>query len=263
MRKNYHNAIIAALILITAVQALLIFIFLKRPAEKIAIHKPLPAAVKAKIAIVLDDWGYKQGNLEALKQNPYPLTLAVLPNLPFSKRVCEYGHSLGKEIILHLPMEPHEVVNLEKNTIMTSMDDKSIAEILALDLDSIPYVKGVSNHMGSKAVEDKNTISGVFKEIRKRKLYFLDSYVTLKSVCSEYALSMRIPLARRDVFLDNEQDPSYIRKQLYNLKIKALKQGSAVGIGHDRKNTLLVLREVMPELEKEGYKFVFVSDLVR
>lgn len=263
MRKNYHHAVIAALILVIVVQSLIILIFLKHPVEKKIKHVPLHTAVKARIAIVLDDWGYNQENLASLKQIPYPLTLAVLPNLSFSRSVGVYGHSLGKQIILHLPMEPHESVNLEKNTIMTFMDDKHIEEILAQDLGSIPYVRGVSNHMGSKAVENKNTIFAVFKEIRKRKLFFLDSYVSLKSVCYENALSLRLPIVKRDIFIDNESDPSLIRRQLYKLRAKALKQGCAVGIGHDRKNTLLVLREVMPEMEDEGYKFVFVSDLVR
>jgi polysaccharide deacetylase 2 family uncharacterized protein YibQ len=39
--------------------------------------------------------------------------------------------------------------------------------------------------------------------------------------------------------------------------------GSAVGIGHDRKITLEVLRDVMPQLAKEGYKLVFVSELAQ
>lgn len=262
MVKNYRHAVIGALVLVIVVQAVLIFVLLQRPAKRIIKHKPLPAAVKAKIAIVLDDWGYNQDNFVLLKEIPYPLTLSVLPNLPFSKSIGVYGHSLGKEIILHLPMEPHENLRLEKNTIAVSMDSRSIEEIIAADLNSIPYVKGVSNHMGSKAVEDKNTIQAVFKEIKKRKLFFIDSYVSLNSVCSENALSLRLPFAKRDIFIDNDSDPALIRRQLYKLKIKALKQGSAVGIGHDRKNTLLVLREVMPEMEREGYKFVFASDLV-
>jgi len=263
MRKIYRYTVITALVLVIAVQAVLIFVLLKRPAEKIIKHKPLAVNAKATIAIVLDDWGYNQDNFVFLKQIPYPLTLSVLPNLPFSRSAGDYGHSLGKEIMLHLPMEPRENLKLEKNTVMTSMDSKSIEEITSLDLNSIPYVMGVSNHMGSKAVEDKNTILAIFKVIKKRKLFFLDSYVSLKSVCSENALSLRLPFAKRDVFIDNDLDPALIRRQLYKLKIKALKQGSAIGIGHDRKNTLRVLKEVMPEMENEGYKFVFVSQLVR
>jgi polysaccharide deacetylase 2 family uncharacterized protein YibQ len=40
-------------------------------------------------------------------------------------------------------------------------------------------------------------------------------------------------------------------------------KGWAIGIGHDRRNTLEVLKEEMPKLEKEGYKFVYVSELVK
>ncbi|MDD4894800.1 MAG: divergent polysaccharide deacetylase family protein, partial [Candidatus Omnitrophica bacterium] len=63
--------------------------------------------------------------------------------------------------------------------------------------------------------------------------------------------------------LDNKEDKEYIKQQVYELKIKAKAQGFAIGIGHDRRATLEVLREVMPELAKEGYKFIFISELVK
>jgi polysaccharide deacetylase 2 family uncharacterized protein YibQ len=50
---------------------------------------------------------------------------------------------------------------------------------------------------------------------------------------------------------------------MFRLKTKARIYGKAVGIGHDRPATLAALAEIMPQLEKEGFKFVFVSDLVR
>jgi polysaccharide deacetylase 2 family uncharacterized protein YibQ len=45
--------------------------------------------------------------------------------------------------------------------------------------------------------------------------------------------------------------------------MRARIHGQAIGIGHNQKITLEVLKEAMPELEKEGYKFVYVSDLVK
>jgi len=39
--------------------------------------------------------------------------------------------------------------------------------------------------------------------------------------------------------------------------------GQAIGIGHDRKNTLKVLKEQLPRLAEEGYQFVFVSEVVK
>ncbi len=94
-------------------------------------------------------------------------------------------------------------------------------------------------------------------------MYFLDSFVSSASVCANLAKEIVVGFARRDVFLDNVLDREYIKSQISKLKAKAATRGYAIGIGHDRRVTLEVLAEVMPEIEKEGYKFVFVSDLVK
>lgn len=255
---------IIILILSAAViaQALLITrLWLMRPKK---IYKAPPvAALKGKIAVVIDDWGYNLNNLAVLEEIKYPLTLAVLPNLPYTQTVSRKAHNLGLEVILHLPLEPSEKIRLERNTVMVSMDEKTIRGIVSDDLKSVAYAKGVSNHMGSSATKDTRTMSAVFSELKKRGLYFLDSYVSGDSVCFAASRKMKIGFAARDVFLDNTEDAQYIRGQVYELKARARARGFAIGIGHDRRVTLQVLKEVMPELEKEGYKFVFVSQLVK
>lgn len=233
----------------------------RRPPVK-RVVKAVPSKIKGRIAIVLDDWGYNLNNLPALKQINSPLTLAVLPNLAYSKMLSRQAHALGYEIILHLPMEPYESTGLEKNTIMVSLDAPSIERIISEDLESISYARGVSNHMGSKATSDSRTMSSVFMQLKKKKLYFLDSYVSSDSVCSGLTGEIGVRFAKRDVFIDNKLEPDYIKAQLNKLKMKARFSGQAIGIGHDRPATLEVLRQIIPEWEKDGYKFVYLSDLV-
>ena len=74
---------------------------------------------------------------------------------------------------------------------------------------------------------------------------------------------MHVGFVKRDIFLDNKEEAEYIKGQIYKLKRNAQMYGHAVGIGHDRKITLEVLKETMTELEREGYKLVFVSELVK
>jgi len=222
-----------------------------------------PAALKGRIAIVIDDWGYNLNNSSALDEIKYPLTAAVLPNLSYTQKVAEDLHNRGFEIILHLPMEPWEKVGWEKNTITSSMNEGDIRKIVDEDLANIVYAKGVSNHMGSRATESRRLLEATFSELKKKHLYFLDSYVSSRSVALDLAEKTGVPFARRDVFLDNKEEPKYIKEQLLRLKKKAKIYGSAVGIGHNRKNTLEVLKEEMPKLEKEGYRFVFVSELLK
>ncbi|MCG8430689.1 MAG: divergent polysaccharide deacetylase family protein, partial [Candidatus Omnitrophica bacterium] len=102
----------------------------------------------------------------------------------------------------------------------------------------------------------------VLKELRRRKLYFLDSFTSLKSVGVSTARSLGVPCIRRDLFLDNTDDPAYIRRQIKKLRAQARVKGVAVGIGHDKRTTLEVLHEVMPQLQQEGIKFVRISELL-
>jgi hypothetical protein len=227
------------------------------------VKKPRVTEEIGRIAIVLDDWGYNTNNLELMEQIPFPLTAAVLPNLPYSKHVADALHARGREIILHLPMEPKNESGLESNTIMVGMDKRTISAIIDNAVSDFPYIKGVSNHMGSKATEHLATMTAVADKLREKNMYLLDSFVTSGSVVTQAALGSGIRTAKRDIFLDNQSDKSYIRQQIYKLKTKAKLNGSAVGIGHDRKNTLLVLKETLPELEKEGYRFVLLSELVQ
>jgi uncharacterized protein len=230
------------------------------PAQEPRNQTPAPMN-KGAIAIVIDDFGYTSRNFEVLSQIHFPLTLSILPNLQFSGDVGERFHKRF-EIVLHLPMEPKERTGLEENTILSGMDAVAIRKIIDQDLANLKYARGVSNHMGSRVTEDPLTLGLVFSELKKRGLFFLDSFVTAKSVVPEAAQNAAIHWARRDVFLDNQLTPDYIRKRLSILKRKAQAGGSAIGVCHDRSITLGVLREEMPKMAAEGYQFVVVSDLL-
>jgi hypothetical protein len=261
MRKNSgYRITIGILLAIIIFQWLLIFNLKITKPKKITKIAP---AVKARIAIVIDDWGYNLNNLDTLNAINYPLTMSILPNLNYTRHIAEFLHSRGFEIILHLPLEPHEKYRLEKDTIMTSFDEATIKSILAKDLTSVMYARGVSNHMGSSATEDLKTMQVIFKELKRRNLYFLDSFVSDKSVCSDLARKMGLGFVKRDIFLDNIEESGYIREQINKLKSRAKTRGFAVAIGHNRFVTLNVLKEEIPLLEKEGYKLVFVSELIK
>jgi len=258
--KQKKNLITFLGLIIILQSFLIIYLLATRPKKPVSTSLP-PIKVKGKIAIVIDDWGYRKDTLDIANMIKYPMTMSVLPNLDFSVLASQKLHNMGFEIILHLPMEPYEKYRLEKNTILCSMEDAKIRNILNDDLSGIKFCKGLSNHMGSKLTADTRAMKVIFSELKKRKLYFFDSYVSPDSVARALAEKMDIKFARRDIFLDNESNPRYIRIQINKLKNKARMYGHAIGVGHDRKSTLEVLAEVMPELSKEGYKFVYLSEL--
>ncbi len=215
-----------------------------------------------KIAIVLDDWGYTLKQVPTLDEIHQPLTVSVLPGLPHSMDVARAARASGHEVILHMPMEAMDRnAPRERKILLTGMPRRQVLDLLSQSLSTVPSARGINNHQGSKATSDAALMEIVLQETKRRGLYFLDSYVTHRSVCAEVARRVQIPFARRAVFLDNEQSDAAIRKQLAELARSASAHGQAIGIGHDRPVTLRVLQRAVPALEKAGYTLVPVSDL--
>lgn len=231
----------------------------KMPDKKI---KRTRISQEPKIAIVLDDFGYSLNNVNKLLNIKQPVTFSILPNLQYSGKVAEIAGNNKYETILHLPMESKaDYRHAEKGTISVTMTDEEILSRLRKALASVPGVKGVSNHQGSRATEDKRVMRTIMKYLKNKNLYYLDSKSTSDSVCEKTSDVLGERFAKRDVFLDNSSDPDYIENQMVLLKEIALRRGYAVGIGHDRKNTIKVLSRVMPKMAEEGIEFVFLSKL--
>ena len=225
--------------------------------------KPVPVPPRPKLAIVLDDWGYNTKNLDAVFQIGKPLTISVLPDLPYSALIAQKAKEHGLEVILHMPMEPKAKIKLELATLRTDMSENEIRAGLSKALQTVPGAVGINNHEGSKATEDRRFMKIIFGELKNNNMFFLDSLVTNYSVCEAVAKEAGIRFVKRSVFLDNESDPAYIKKQIGKAMDLAVKNGYAVAIGHDRPNTIAALKEAVPLIESRGIEMTFVSDLAR
>jgi len=238
----------------------LFFRFIRKEAEKKEfIFK------KAKVAIVIDDFGYGLNHIDSWVKFERPITFSILPNLAYSTKIANLANLNGKEIILHLPLEPQhgETEPREQFTVTTVMPKNDVIKILDRAVKTVPYLKGISNHQGSKATEDNNLMGIIFKYLNQKNLFFLDSLVTNKSVCLELAHQMSLRFAQRDIFLDNVNETEYIISQLSKLADVAQAKGFAIGIGHDRVKTLEALQSSYRDLESRGIEFVYLSTLVK
>lgn len=232
-------------------------------------RKPVaPSIVKAhrnpKVAIVMDDFGYSKNDLDALFSLKQTVTLSILPGQRYTREIANLAKARGFEVILHLPLESDrkDVVE-EADTIRSGMSEKEIILRLKKDIESVPWIDGVSNHMGSKATTDTAVMTSILRYLKSRGLYFFDSLTSEKSVCLKVASALNVKCARRDIFLDNSNNTAAIEKQLADLKRMAFKSGEMIAICHDRKNTIAVLSRALPEMAKEGIEFVRLSELVK
>ena len=239
------------------------------PEKEVPPHKPIPKPVPGipkelpKIAIIIDDIGYDKEIVGKFLGLDAVFTFSILPYSPFQKSIARLVHSKGFDVMLHLPMEPNEypMVNPGPGALLTSMSPDQLINQLDRDLDSVPFIQGVNNHMGSKMTTVSTQLYQILSVLKKRKLFFIDSRTTTETLCKPSAQLLQVPFAQKDVFLDHIQKPDFIRKQIHRLIHIANSHGEAIGIAHPHAVTYDVLREVLPELKKKAI-LVHASDVV-
>ncbi|MBI4388325.1 MAG: divergent polysaccharide deacetylase family protein [Candidatus Omnitrophica bacterium] len=220
-------------------------------------------ATKGKIAIVIDDVGNDQHFQDLLWSFPHPVTLAILPELPYSEYFAREGARHGFEIILHQPMEPvRRFGRDDPGMIYVSMTEAQVIQTLMKNLRTVPTAVGINNHKGSLATQNQNVMRIILKELKQRHLFFLDSLTTPLTIAREETQAIHLPYLARDVFLDNELEADYIHGQIEELASLAKRNGSAIGIGHFKQGTLSILKEEIVRLEQDGFEVVFLGELL-
>ncbi|MDK9556676.1 divergent polysaccharide deacetylase family protein [Marinobacter sp. M216] len=219
------------------------------------------SSVLPTIAIIIDDMGHNLQEGERLAQMDQPLTLAFLPYRRYTVPLAKLAHRRHKEIMLHAPMANTRNFELGPGGLTSDMDEKRIATTLRRALQSIPYVQGVNNHMGSLMTQKLQTMDWVMQELRQYPIYFVDSRTIASSVAGDVARAYQIPSLSRDVFLDHEQTEEFVDRQFKLLIKRARENGSAIGIGHPHKVTVDYLEKHLPELDAQGVAIATVSGL--
>jgi polysaccharide deacetylase 2 family uncharacterized protein YibQ len=214
---------------------------------------------------VIDDLGNDSAAVERIARWPYPVAGAVLPGLPGSARTARRLEEAGKEVLLHLPMEPrgYPEVRPGPGVVLRSQSTEEITRTLQTDLESVPGAVGVSNHMGSAATADSRVMQAVARVLARRGLFFVDSRTTDATVAQEVAQQQRVPAVSRRVFLDDRATPKAIEESLAELLSRARAGGSALALGHPYPATLEVLERELPGLASRGVRLVNVSELVQ
>ena len=216
------------------------------------------------IAIIIDDLGNQKESGNRVIALPGPVACAVMPHTAYANYLAEAAYVAGKEVMLHLPMQPVEMnrysgpgeINLDTN-------QSNMRQILNADLNAVPHTVGVNNHMGSLITRHPGHMEWLMDELGRRgNLYFIDSYTTASSIAYQMALEKGVPTARRNVFLDNEMSASNIAMEFARLKREATEYGFAIAIGHPYTVTLDYLEKELPLLAEQGFKLVPVSRIV-
>ncbi len=222
-----------------------------------------PAAKNnAQLIFVFDDGGQNLNHLAPFLKLPFPITVAVLPQLAHSREAANQIRASGNEVILHQPMQAvNASVNPGPGAIKPDMTESQIISTLFQNITELGPIAGMNNHEGSAITADAEKMAVVMKMCSQEGIYFLDSRTNVETKVPYVAGELGYSYYERNIFLDNEKTNANALKELKKGLDLANKNGSVIMIGHIWSADFLpaFLQDVYPELKAKGYTFSLVS----
>lgn len=217
------------------------------------------------VAIIIDDIGYDLKPVKELLKINADLTFAILPLCSHTREAAEMFHQAHRETLLHLPMEPVSYPREKpgNGALFTDMNDEELVFQLEKDIAAVPYISGVNNHMGSKFMMDEKKLTLVFNKLKKNNLFFVDSRTSTDDKAFVTAEKVGLPVAARNIFLDNSRDYNEIYNNLINIAKKDGDVSPMILIGHPYPETIRAIIDAMKELREKRISIVPVSQLIK
>jgi len=221
--------------------------------------------VEKQLALIIDDIGHDLSAVNRLLDIKIPVTFAILPHCPYSLQAAEKAHEAGRDILLHLPMEPHGYpeINPGEGALYLSMSREELKMEIERDIRAVPYIIGANNHMGSRFMEDNALLEVVLGSLKSHNLFFIDSMTTSHSAGSAVARKVGIGHAKRNVFIDNGRSFDETFAILNDIISTRDDWTSLILIGHPHSSTIEAIAQAVPLLNQQGIRIVPVSRMIR
>ena len=227
----------------------------------------VPAEVKnvrGKIAVIMDDIGMSLTPLRKLLQLDIIITPSILPGTRNALSATSLLQDGNREYMIHMPMQPRSYpeTNPGTNALLLGQSEAETHRLIQSYIEGVPGAVGCNNHMGSRYTEETDAMRVVLNELKQNDLFFIDSRTIGSSVAFSEARKMGLETATRNIFLDNEANVAYIRKQIRKMVTLAGKNQEIIAICHPHAETLEAFRLEQGWLEQQSVDFVSASDLV-
>ncbi|MCF6322876.1 MAG: divergent polysaccharide deacetylase family protein [Gammaproteobacteria bacterium] len=223
-------------------------------------QQPLPA-----VSIIIDDLGEQLALGERAIALPGEITYAFLPHTSHAVHLAELAHQQNREVMIHIPMQPVGDNSLGKGGLTLDMSQQNFIATLKDNLNAIPHISGINNHMGSLLTQHPGKMAWLMQTLSEEHddLFFVDSRTTEHTVAYIIAAEFEIPRINRNVFLDNIRTEKEIGIQFKRLLALAKRHGTAVAIGHPYPETLKFLEQMLPALQQQGIELIKTSSLIK
>ncbi len=196
---------------------------------------------KPKLAIIIDDVTTLR-QIEKILNLGYTVNMAFLPPTSGHKNSAKITRKLDNYMI-HLPLQASSFKYEEEHTLYITDSLDTIENRIVSLIKLYPKAKFLNNHTGSKFTANQEAMDKLFQVLKKYDFTFVDSRTTSKSVAAKSAKKYGVRMLSRNIFLDNNKNKKYIQGQLKKAIKTAIKNGSAIAIGHPYSITFEALRD--------------------
>ena len=206
---------------------------------------------QSKLAIVIDDVGYHSKEDAAIFAMPREISVAIIPAAPYARARNQEAKSQGRDILIHMPMQPVSAVKIEDGGLHLGMSAAQVNDRVNTAKNIIRDAIGMNNHMGSAATADPQLMTYLMTALQEKHLFFLDSRTIGKSVAGKIAKEQGVRSLDRHIFLDDSNEFADVQRQFKAAIHYARKHGIAIVIGHPRPNTIAVLQAGLRNLPED------------
>jgi len=222
------------------------------------------SSTRPKIALIMDDMGRSLKILDQLLEIDLSITPSIMPETRSATESALRMQQAGREYMIHLPMQPKNYPKTDPGpqALLLGQPEMLTRQLVRHYMDRVPGAAGSNNHMWSGYTLERKQMHIVLEELQQGGQFFIDSKTIAGSVAYDEASKMGLPTAARNIFLDNEEDVSYIRQQIRKMVRLADDKGEVIAICHPYPQTLEALRLELPWLKQQPIDFLPASALV-
>ena len=220
---------------------------------------------RPRIALVVSELGLSDVNTRsAIATLPGVVSLSFSAFSANLQDKIDLAKADGHEVLLDLPMEPLNYPRDDPGpkTLLTSASVvKNLEHLEWIMAQGAGYV-GFISKMGGRFTTDGESLMPILEAIRDRGLMLVDGRASSRSLVTELATSIQLPLVYNNSFIDRQPKRAEIEKRLRNLEARARSERAVVGIATGLPVTVDVLKDWIKGLDERGVTLAPVSAIV-
>jgi polysaccharide deacetylase 2 family uncharacterized protein YibQ len=226
-----------------------------------------PENTQGRLALVLFGLGDGRAAADSFFTLPASFAVALVPGGHESAAVFAGARERGREVVLHVPLEPinYPRVNPGPGTLLVTMKPEKIAATLRRYLAQAGPVSAVANHMGSLATQDMTVMGAIYHELRRDHLPFLHVNPVAGAVCKSLASQVGVLYGEPDAVVEVETrgtDTKALDKRWKELLKSAKAQGQLMVFMRATPLTKRWLPRALDAKRLDGVSIVPVSSIL-